>query len=275
MKINIFVRFGASWQEQWLTAFREGLKTHGVSSKICSTINYEECDVAVCWGLSHDWIALHKNLGKKLLVLERGYVGNREQWTAIGWNGINGNADFCLNKELGNRIKKLQWHFKDWQRNNTGIILIAGQVPGDNSVKHLKIDVVYQKIIRQLNIIAAKPIIFRPHPLSRKSFWKKVLDVPISDCSLMEDLHRAFVVITLNSNMGVDAIIEGVPVISLDKGSMVWDVSGHGVYDAVFPHYPDRNDWFKKLAYCQWNEKEIIDGYAWEHLNGCSNWRTA
>ena len=275
MKINLYPRFGCEWHVRWLEAFRDGLKAHGLNSKIMSTNQYEDCDIAVCWGLSHNWIAQHRAEGKAVLVLERGYIGDREEWTAIGWNGINGNADFCLDKPLGNRAQRLGLMVKDWQRNSAGVVLIAGQVPGDNSVRHIKLDIVYRQTIQRINLETHRKVVFRCHPLSRTGYWRKVLNVEVSTLPLDEDLARTFVVVTLNSNFGVDAIMQGVPVIALDKGSVVWDVAGHDLTDTIFPHYPDRTQWLTDMAYRQWNEDEIRNGYAWEHLKDGSSARAA
>ena len=263
MRFGVFTRPNAPWQEPWTGAFYDGLVQHGESAARYSAQRYRPCDVAVVWGLSHPWLSQHAAAGGRLLVLERGYV-DRERYSAAGWDGINGRADFRLDRPLDGRLERLGWELLPWQRTTEGVCLIAGQVRGDNSVAHLDLPTAYQALVTELRAMVPREIVFRPHPLSRSEGWK--LGVPISRRSLGEDLAEAYCVVTLNSNFGVDAVMAGVPTVALDRGSMVWDVAGHSVGDAVFPLRPDRSQWAQRLAHCQWTEDEMRSGETWEHL---------
>ena len=59
-------------------------------------------------------------------------------------------------------------------------------------------------------------VIFRPHPLDKNKH--PVGGAEYSTRTLEEDLNDAAVVITYNSNTAVDAVMNGVPAISMDKG---------------------------------------------------------
>ena len=262
--VQLYVRNNCPWHKRWIDAFAQGLHVHGVPFRILPSSSYSPSDIAVCWGCNHPWLEEQKAYGR-LLILERGFIGDRTQWTAAGWEGINGRADF-RNDLPGERLEKMGWTLEDWQYNTDGVILVAGQVAGDNSVKHLKIDVIYRQAISDLLDCTHRKIVFRPHPLSRRDSWKH-LGVPLSQIEdPIKDINRAFVTVSINSNFGVDSIVNGVPHICLDVGSMAWEVSGLTALDAVFPYYPDRKTWLKKLAYCQWNTKEMETGLTWAHI---------
>src|SRR5690606_13462346 len=72
-----------------------------VGAKHSDDRRYVECDVAVIFGLVKKRNPLsyskgeimRRHKGKPLLVIERGFV-QRERYYSVGWNGINGKADF-------------------------------------------------------------------------------------------------------------------------------------------------------------------------------------
>ena len=79
-------------------------------------------------------------------------------------------------------------------------------------------------------------------------------------------ISKAKVVVTINSNAGVDAALAGKPVIALDQGSMVWDISAHDFKNINSPKLNDRAQWCNDIAYAQWHPSELKSGEAWEHL---------
>jgi hypothetical protein len=79
----------------------------------------------------------------------------------------------------------------------------------------------------------------------------------LSTGTLAEDLARAAVCVTWNSNAGVEAVLAGVPTVSMCKGSMAYDVTGHVIGDML--RLP-REDWAARLAWCQWLPEEIATG---------------
>jgi hypothetical protein len=80
--------------------------------------------------------------------------------------------------------------------------------------------------------------------------------------SLEADLSGAAIVVTWNSNSGLDAVINGVPTVTMDKGAMAWDVTGHSLGEV--PPTPDRTAWCHALAWKQWSKGEMVSGECWE-----------
>lgn len=260
--MRVFIRNGSEHHEQWCGAFAEGLRVHGEHVELCNAAQYRPCDLAVVWGLNHPWLKQHKG---RLLVLERGYVGDRSRWAAAGWNSINGWADFRYDKPLNGRAKDLGWEPKPWTTDSSGCVLIAGQVPGDNSVRHIDLVDAYQQIVDWLSVSCLREVRFRPHPLSSTKRWS-FLGVECTQRSLADDLAESFVVVTINSNCAVDAVMEGVPAVTLDDGSVARDVTGHDLQDALIPLRPDRDRWLNRIAHSQWTVNEMSSGMTWEHL---------
>ena len=96
------------------------------------------CDVAVVWGCwRRDVIAAQRLSGGRLLVLERGYLGNRKGWTSVGYDGLNGRADFC---NEGVHDRRFRAHFDGllhpW-KDRGDYVLVMGQCRHDQSVRHV------------------------------------------------------------------------------------------------------------------------------------------
>lgn len=240
----------------------DGFRAHG--HQVCvggPDYRIKEYDLVVFWG--HRKKNLIRDAGKAnipYLVCELGYLGDRMTWMSMGYNGLNGRADFLNENVPPDRWEKY-WAdtVKPW-REGGDYALIMGQVPGDAALAHVDINQFYHDAAIKAKEQYGK-VYFRPHP--------QVKDMTISgaaniESSLSEALSEAAVVITCNSNSGVDAVMAGIPTVAMDIGSMAWDVTTHDISHP--PIRPDRSDWGRKLAYCQWLPDEVQSGLAWEHL---------
>lgn len=235
-------------------------------NELMNAINHH--DLVVGWGIKSMIYRLCQNYKKDFLVMERGYMLDRFYWTSCGFNGLNRDANF-LNKNITSdrwdRVFSSIVDLKDWQKNGDYAI-IAGQVKKDASIRHLSAYNIYNNLIYELNNLNI-PIIFRPHPLEKSKFFPTKNNLKFkydTNSSLSETLLKARFLITINSNAGVVSLINGVPVVTLDKKSMVYDHSSHSLSDNLI--YPDRRDWCYKMAYTQWSPKEISKGELWNHI---------
>jgi hypothetical protein len=103
---------------------------------------------------------------------------------------------------------------------------------------------------------------FRPHPgAQRRGGAAEVPGAATIGGTLAEALAGAALVVTFNSNSGVDAALAGRPVVAMDAGSMAWAVAGHEVAEVV---QPDRTAWAARLAWCQFNKAEMESGFCQE-----------
>lgn len=241
--------------------FARGLLRHGIEAPCLSNRNYEPSDLAVVWGYRQKPIMeAQRSRGLDFLVMEMGYAGNREKWISLGYNGLNGYAEFHNQGSPGDRWKKLGIELKPWRFGGYHILLL-GQVKGDANLENVNIDRWYFEVAALLEKKYSFPVFFRPHPKARQ----KAPDIGIRCLggSLDEALADAALAVAWNSNSLVDAVIAGVPVAAGDSGSMAWPLSGN--INGCF-YYPDRTQWAHDLAYCQWSKEEIESGDAWAHL---------
>lgn len=262
LRIGFFASPNKAHHARWGAAFIDGLKKHGVEASIHHESDDIDCDVAVMWSHKNAArIKRQKARNSDYIVMEAGYFGDRLGFASLGWNGLNGRADFRNSNSPDDRWKKHGVEVKSWHGGD--YILVAGQVQGDASIAGIDLQARYTEIIAELKGITNRPIKFRPHPYGSPI----PSGVAISHSSLEQDLAEARCLVAINSNTTVDAAIAGTPVVALDTGSMAWPVAAHELEGVLIPRRPDRAQWLNNLAYCQWTEKEIRTGEAWEHLN--------
>ena len=90
-------------------------------------------DIIVVWGVAK--AKRLKDIGAKhVLVMERGYLGDRNAWVSLGWDDLNGQANFYNKYVAADRWDKY-WRdqMKPWKTDGDNI-LICGQVITDQSL---------------------------------------------------------------------------------------------------------------------------------------------
>ena len=238
-------------QHNWCTAMGEGLVRHGWTVK--HTNAYELCDLVCFWGVRmQDQIKQAQNHGSDICILERGYIGDRKHYTSVSFGGqLNGRAEFRGPLQNPSRWEQCGHSLQPWDPQADGYALIMGQVQGDASVTGVRLDNWYRQARLDLEAQGWVDIRFRPHPITTRVG---------TQVDLATELAGAALVVTYNSNSGVDAILAGRPVIAYDHGSMVWELSGQ--------QCPDRLTWAHAMAWKQWTKDEMQSGECWEAL-GC------
>jgi hypothetical protein len=250
----------------------------GCNAKLVEGWKYEPAEVAVVFGVKKDripqsWargkiIDKQRRDGGKVLVLETGYINRGDgpdAHYAAGWGGINGRADFRNANSLRDRWELLGVGLREW-RDVTPRVVVCAQIPHDASVQFTDHRGWCQMVSAHYSRHTGCQTLFRPHPLA-KGVDYGVHGVEFSDAPLAHDLEIAGLVVTFNSNAAVEAVIAGVPAISMDHGSMAFGVTSH---DLVLPENairPDRTQWAWDLAHTQWTLDEFRSGLAWAQLS--------
>lgn len=249
--ISIATR-GAVHQKAWADLLASGLRIHGYEPRMVDAPGSAPSRIVACWGWKLG--AFYRSKGHEVLVAERGYIGDRFHWTSLGWNGLNGRADFRLGDVDGERFERYHaGSMRPWKADGEYVLLL-GQVMGDMSLAHVDYRGWLSRMAEELPVLGL-PVVFRPHPQSRQ----EAFGMRIKGGGLEEALAGAAVAVAFNSNSATDAVMAGVPTIAMDEGAMAWPVSGH---DIAMPPTPDRTEWANRLAWCQWSPGEIADGTA-------------
>lgn len=263
MRIILYVDDRMKHHAHWIGAFAAGLRANGLPYDIGNYRSVRDCDIAVFW--SHkftDVIARQRKNDAEYICLESGFIGDRSEYASVGWNGLNGRADFKSDDSPPDRFEQLGVTIAPWRPDDGRYALIMGQLPGDQSHKHLNIGGWYKEVIAQLDGVTTLPLMFRPHPMDRSPISPQGL--PMVGGPLAEALREARFVVTLNSNSAVDAVLAGVPTITMDEGSMAWPVTTHEIGPDLI--MPPREQWAYDLAYSQWTAAEMKNGSVWRRL---------
>lgn len=218
-------------------------------------------DIIVVWGVvnAKRW---QKKGYTNVLIFERGYLGDRIEWLSLGWDDLNGKSNF-----YNQYVPETRWD-KYWKssmrswKDSGDVVLVAGQVLRDQSLSDcFNYNEWLNNTIKSLKDRGHK-VIFRPHPLETSY---EIEDVEISSYTdFLKDLLRAKCLVTWSSTSSVAAAYNGIPSVTFSEYAMTKEVSSHSL--DVLDFKPDRNNWGRKLAYCQWNFDELTSGEAWYHV---------
>jgi len=256
--------------------FCEGLKRHGTTDiryakkNELTKINLDDYDVIVHWSVRGMAQKMFKEK-RNVIILENAFLNNiqgpTKYWVSAGWNGLNGRADFCNQNMPDDRWKK---HFDDGRLldySDGDYILIPLQIKSDMSIAGRGFN--YQTIVDRIRVFSDLPIKIKQHPTADDQ-WPKILGKGVTYLNrfmpITEAVKGAKVVVTINSNSGVDAVLAGKPVVALDEGSMVYDIAANDFTNLHVPKWPDRTQWCNNIAYAQWKPNEMLKGEAWETL---------
>ena len=301
LKIQIFEsgRVGKTLAQPQQKALAQGIKRHLSDAKISfhdASEKTDKCDIRTFWGMPKQIGNYGKYMQSKIdshdgpfIVTERGFV-KRDKYSLVGVNGINGFAEYNNKNCDSDRWNQLETELKPWKKEGNTVVIV-GQTPIDCSHSHINLQKWYKKVYEDIKKVHKGKIVFRPHPgrrdvrIRRYGPWHKMSsDPPMKDITIWESdrnvarwLRREFVtgeevfrkakcLVTFSSNLGVDATIAGVPVISWDRMSMTYDLVKNDLDGVKNIHKPDRTQWANDIAYCQWNIKEIENGEAWANI---------
>src|SRR3989344_5211657 len=208
---------------------------------------------------------------KSCLIIEQGFI-NRKSYRAITYNNLAGMSEKKPENCTGDRFSGHQIVVKPLSVDNSGYILVCGQLPWDAQVRNIKNGYIawLHNIFDELHKITNKLIIYREHPaIGNKKFKIPNYIQKDQNIDLTTSLNRAYCVVSYNSTSLVEAIMCGKPIIAFDKMSVVYDVaSGHNVSDVNNLVIPEHNIVMQQLyniSYMQWNIEEIKNGDPFEH----------
>ena len=258
-----------------LRAFYDGCEA---DKDIRDLDHYETSDVAVVFGTFKKQIPVsyrrgnvvyqQKARGKDVVILETGYIfrgAGESNYYAAGLNGLNGRADFKNEGSKPDRALQLVergLQVKPWRESGTHILL-CGQVPWDASVDHIDFLKWAEATADMLSATTKRPIVYRPHPLAKTPAPRGT--TLSTNRRIEDDLIDCWCVVTFSSNSGVDAALNGIPVVAMDEGSMVKSITTN-IASIENPKMPSRTNWLSDIAYAQWTPQEMREGLAWKHL---------
>lgn len=267
------------WQQAYLPRFTKGFaEVHGIrvihkqedtpeftlspSGRKLYIWNFHMIFANNSWKLTH--LVCNKE-GFPLLTVGRCLFGDRHDMVAIGWNGFNAAADFCIEDEMpDDRWQKHGWELTTDVLNQVngdpdGYVLVCGEFRETGKwIAALKDE------------LDGEDVRFRSHPFKQDKVagWQDAPQAGQDDIASLFPQCKA--VVTYDSIAGCDAVLAGVPTICYGENAMARPVAYRSWTEFVSDKNPvrriDVQEWANRLAYCQWSHDEISNGEFWDHL---------
>lgn len=200
-------------------------------------------------------IAKWRATGRNWIYWDRGYARRVfATWLPRGENGgyyrwhVNGYQMRALRTVSDDRWRSLRTPVWPWRGGEGRHILVAD--PSATYQAFHGIAGWLDRTLAEVRKHTDRPVIVRD----------KESRVPLDvDCS------RSFALVTHGSIAAVEAAIMGLPVfVSPDSAAALIGLTDLSQIES--PVYPDREPWLRSLAYCQFNERELVDGTLWRLL---------
>lgn len=216
---------------------------------------FKDCDLMIIKSARHpEIISQYTDKGIPVFIYDWGYfkrVNNpnehKEGYWQLSLNDLNCMPDWDLPPD---RFGQTKVKLKEQSNNPDGYVLLCGQMPIDAAVSGSDHK---QWLIDQYDFYTSKglDVRYREHPRGGVA-----LDYPTAHECLITAMRGSRFVVTYSSNVGHDALIEGIPVVC-DYKAPYADLSGE-----VLPNMEERIKYFSRAAYGQWMHtegKEAID----------------
>lgn len=231
------------WQKKRGAFFVEGFRKRGIPCEVTDSRTRIDERPAVLLGTTC-WRAV-ESTGNFLLV-DRCSFGDTDVFVSLVWNGHGRRGDHRIPENYnGERWERYGVPVLPWRGGSRTVL--CGQTetysPHWQSLESWYGSLAYSR---------RAPSHFRPHPAGTNP-------TPLPVAMDFDDA----IAVTLNSSIGVQCVLNGVPTVTMDEGSMAWDVTGHSLDDI---RTPDRLLWCNWLAWTQWTDDEIREGVPWTYL---------
>ena len=257
------------------------------------------CDFGVAWALSERMIAGFARLGADVVVVELPFFREpfqRHHYCSLAFGGLNGyGINFFAANRSDDRLRRvfepgLRIHpMRRGSGNGNGsggvvgvrqdqppVVLVVGQMYFDRSMfpiirRYGRPRMWYTRAVTHINAaLPSAKVVFRPHPQDVLHAGWAPAGAVLQDgrvTTFEEAVASAWVVVTMNSNAAVDALLMGVPVVAVDPGSMAWPIASRTLAEVADPYVPTealRRQWLAAMAYGQWSLDELRSGVAWQ-----------
>lgn len=216
-------------QREYAEHLKSGFEVHGYEVEVTAD-RTNQADIHVIQGPHY---ALHENLGKPTIFLDRCFWGHPRQVVSLAWLTHDGGKVWEA-EAPGDREKP---YLQPWRANQENALILNDydrEFPEQQAREHFVV------------------VEVREHPARTK---------PLE--ALNDALERNHVAIGYLSTALVSAVVKGLPVICFDKRSPVYSMASHSLDEIV---RPEREQWLNNLSYMNWSYAEIESGEALERL---------
>lgn len=226
------------WQQKRGAYFVEGFRKRGIPCEVTDRRSRLDERPAILLGTTC-WRAVEAT-GNYLLV-DRCSFGHTDVFVTLVWNGHGRRGDHRIPEHVtADRWERYGIPLLPWKYGRR--VVLCGQT--ETYSPHWASLSAWYASVRATH--------FRKHPAGENP-------TGLPDATDFQDA----IAVTLNSSIGVQCVLDGVPTVTMDEGAMAWDVTGHSLDDI---RMPDRLPWAHRLAWTQWSDDEIREGTPWDYL---------
>lgn len=171
------------------------------------------------------------------------------------------------------RLKQFNVKIKEWRKNGSYVLVCP---PTDAVINFYGVSDWLDNVMRDIRKYTDRPIKIKFKKTSLKlnekykikeynKFYREKFKEYVCDLPIEEDFKDTWCLITFSSNIALEAILNGIPVIC-GKECCAYPVAQHDLSKIEEPIYPDIYKWLCTLANKQFSREEMMSGYAWEFL---------
>lgn len=249
-----------------------GIQRTGETAQIHeSTVPGVIAEIAVFYGFDpnlRERFAEYRAAGRTVVFVDLGYWGRKEGGARAGYhkvtvNGRHPTGYFQDRPHDASRFAHFGLKVQPWRKGKGASIIVAGMSAKSAAVEGYGPEQWERQAIATLRQHSKRPIIYRPKPSWRDAQPIAGVLYGIGGLeSLLADCHA---VVTHHSNVGVDALLAGVPVFSVEGVASCMGSSDLAEIEAP-RRDGDREQFMADLAWCQWTPAEMRQGLLWRHL---------
>ena len=278
-----------------LYAFAEGVESAGDTLVRKLSPSCHDGDVLVVWnGLKGNLKkpADHFRKAKKPVVILETPLLNRDVDPKNYSSARVGVGHICYQfgnfnlpaRACSDRLKSFGIEFQPWRQTGEHII-IAMQLSDDASLCNVNVFAWLARCVERIRQYTSRPIVIKSHPMivkKRHTNQVRKMESDLLKCfaqrmrvklfesedngSRFDILKNCWAVVCLTSGLAIDCVIKGIPTIITHPGNFMAPIQSRTFEEIESPKIPDREPWFNRLAYAQWNREECCDGTAWQHI---------
>lgn len=270
-KMMNFYLSGSNYGDQII-----GCMARTVNRPLLHVLDGIQDGISVNWGIIRGseyilWNSIRKN--QPFIYLDHGYFNYGHQLENPSYKITIGAFQAREIKNVSyQRFKKLNLKIKDWKLPSQGQYIIVAP-PTDAVMNFYGVFNWLNMTIETLRKYTDRAIVVRQKPLEISLDYSSGRAMPISsnkvnfnaDTPLEEQLKNAYAVVTFNSNIATEAILNGVPVF-VDETSAAYSIGSTDLSQIEKPVFGDQEEWCAHLANNQIYLNEIKNGTFWDVL---------
>lgn len=245
-------------------AFSKGCKRHGIQCDVLQVGQRADADVIWLYGMGPAMPAFEMHSGAVRLVGDKGYFAEyaSKKYFRVSVNAQQPDRHLQLVDHPADRWNKLGINASPATARGD-YILLCGIGPKQCARHGLQYGQWERETYRKLRALTDRPIFAREKPKN-----PAIGGIPrLADARASSAIRNAWAVVCMTGNIGVDAILEGVPVIAEGGPGSIYYKYDLQEIETIQPLSAEaRIKALSDIAYWQWTLCEITNGDLWANL---------